>query len=74
MPVLSVGISQLAAKIFTKSPIFIIKKFVGLICQNAKALVFSDAMADFNAVVCIYGITDSVSLAISMTFLQTASF
>ncbi|KAK8894996.1 hypothetical protein M9Y10_023438 [Tritrichomonas musculus] len=65
-PAFSVGVSQLAANCS--------RKFMGLICQNSKTMSFNDAMAGFNAVIRIYGITDSVRLAISMALLPMASY
>lgn len=73
-PALSVGVSQLAANCSRSLPSLLQRKFMGLICQNAKTMSFNDAMAGFNAVIRIYGITDSVRLAISMALLPMASY
>lgn len=73
-PALSVGVSQLAANCSRSLPSLLQRKFMGLICQNAKTMSFNDAMAGFNAVIRIYGISDSVRLAISMALLPTASY
>lgn len=54
------------------------RKFMGLCAQNRNMSgsdgTFDDAIAGFNAVSRIYGVTDAVRLAVSMGLLPSASF
>ena len=71
---LGVGVSQLAANCSRSIPSILQRKFMGLITQNTDGMSFNDAMAGFNAVIRIAGLTDSFRMAISMALLPTASY
>ena len=73
-PALYVGVSQLAANTSRSLPSILQRKFMGLATKDGGNMTFNDAMAGFNAVIRIYGISDSVRLAISMALLPTASY
>lgn len=73
-PALSVGVSQLASQVSRSVPSILLRKFLGETSKRHEDIDFNDTMAGFNAVLRIYGITDSIRLAISMALLPAASY
>lgn len=73
-PALSVGVSQLAANVSRSLPSILQRKFMGLASEKNPDADFNDTMSGFTAVIRVYGITDSVRFAISMSLLPTASY
>lgn len=75
---LKTGLSQLIMNISRSIPSIFNRKFMGLCAQNRNMSgsdgTFDDAIAGFNAVSRIYGVTDAVRLAVSMGLLPSASF
>lgn len=75
---LKTGLSQLIMNISRSIPSIFNRKFMGLCAENRKNQgddgSFDDAIAGFNAVSRIYGVTDAVRLAVSMGLLPSASF
>ena len=74
MPAVKVGISQLIMNLSRSVPSIFLRKFMGMCAENNPIGTFDDAVAGFNAVARIYGITDSVRLAVSMGLLPSASY
>ncbi|OHS95282.1 MatE family protein [Tritrichomonas foetus] len=73
-PALGVGVSQLAANCSRSLPSILQRKFMGMITQHTEGMSFNDAMAGFNAVIRICGLTDSFRFALSMALLPTSSY
>lgn len=75
LPSLKVGISQLIMNLSRSVPSIFLRKFMGMCAENNPAAGnFDNAIAGFNAVSRIYGITDSVRLAVSMGLLPALSY
>lgn len=75
---LKTGLSQLIMNISRSIPSIFNRKFMGMCAENRHMSgtdgTFEDAIAGFNAVSRIYGVTDAVRLAVSMGLLPSASF
>ncbi|KAH0786475.1 MatE family protein [Histomonas meleagridis] len=74
LPALKVGISQLIMNLSRSIPSIFLRKFMGLCAEKSPEGDFENAIAGFNAVTRIFGITDSVRLAVSMGLLPAASY
>ena len=74
LPAVKVGISQLIMNLSRSVPSIFLRKFMGLCAEHNPIGTFDDAVAGLNAVVRIYGITDSVRMAVSMGLLPSVSY
>lgn len=74
LPAIRVGISQLVMNLSRSVPSIFLRKFMGLCAENNPIGSFDDAVAGFNGVCRIYGITEGIRIAVSMALLPAASY